>query len=615
MKQYATKYVRCIILILVLSGLAPLMAAEIPYLSPSSVIVSSDKALLIVAESNARRLTLIDRISGKITAHIPLPMAPSGLCLSQDQTRLYVTGDGALGKVLALNLTTRRIEHTTSLGHTPQAPVLSQNGKTLYVCNSFSNEVAVLRAKNLAKITTISVDREPVAAQLSQDGETLFVLNQLPSMRADLDYTGASISVINTRQNKQDKRIAMPNGTIHLRDICLSPNGQYAYATHILARYTVPTSQLQRGWINTNAITIIDTQTQQIVNTVLLDDVDNGAANPWGVTCTADGQWLCTAHAGTNEISLIDRNQLHQRIDKAARNEKVTEVTHSAKDVQNDLSFLTGIKQRVVIEGIGPRALIAVDSVLYATEFFSDALAVVDTTQPRLKATSLKLGPTPTLSQIRRGEMLFNTATTCFQQWQSCASCHTEDGRADGLNWDLMNDGLGNPKNTKSLLLSHQTPPSMSLGVRSTAEVAVRAGIRHIQFAQRPKEEAEAMDAYLSSLKPMPSPYLDQGKLSKSAARGQKVFAQANCHACHSGSLHTNKKLFNVGTGQNRETDEAFDTPTLVELWRTNPYLHNGSAATIREVLTTFNPENKHGKTSDLTEKQLADLETYLLSL
>ena len=55
MKRYDTKYVRCIILILVLSCPAPLMAPDIPYLSPSSVIVSSDKALLIVAESKAKR--------------------------------------------------------------------------------------------------------------------------------------------------------------------------------------------------------------------------------------------------------------------------------------------------------------------------------------------------------------------------------------------------------------------------------------------------------------------------------------------------------------------------------------------------------------------------------
>ena len=37
--------------------------------------------------------------------------------------------------------------------------------------------------------------------------------------------------------------------------------------------------------------------------------------------------------------------------------------------------------------------------------------------------------------------------------------------------------------------------------------------------------------------------------------------------------------------------------PTCVELWRTGPYLHDGSAVTLREVLTTMNPDDQHGRT------------------
>ena len=78
----------------------------------------------------------------------------------------------------------------------------------------------------------------------------------------------------------------------------------------------------------------------------------------------------------------------------------------------------------------------------------------------------------PTLS--RRGEFYFNDATIGFQGWQSCASCHSSEGRVDGLNWDNLNDGIGNPKNAKSLFLAHRTPPSMALGVRADANIAVR---------------------------------------------------------------------------------------------------------------------------------------------
>ena len=94
----------------------------------------------------------------------------------------------------------------------------------------------------------------------------------------------------------------------------------------------------------------------------------------------------------------------------------------------------------------------------------------------------------------------------------------------DGLNWDLLNDGIGNPKNNKSLLLAHQTPPAMSMGVRETAETAVRAGIQHILFTVQPEEVPAAIDAYLKSLKPVPSPHLVNGQLSEAAQRGEKVF-------------------------------------------------------------------------------------------
>ena len=184
----------------------------------------------------------------------------------------------------------------------------------------------------------------------------------------------------------------------------------------------------------------------------------------------------------------------------------------------------------------------------------------------------------------------------------------------DGLNWDLLNDGIGNPKNTKSMLLSHKTPPAMVTGVRGGAEVAVRMGFKHILFVVRPEAEAAAIDKYLKSLKPLPSPYLVDGKLSKSARRGRRVFKKADCASCHKRPLHTDLKKYDVGTGKDRDEGLEFDTPTLVEVWRTAPYLYDGRAATIKEVLTTHNSDDKHGKTSDLTEKQIKDLAEFVLS-
>ena len=156
------------------------------------------------------------------------------------------------------------------------------------------------------------------------------------------------------------------------------------------------------------------------------------------------------------------------------------------------------------------------------------------------------------------------------------------------------------------------------MGVRETAEMAVRAGIQHILFTVQPEEVAVALDKYLKSLTPVPSPLLVNGRLSDSARRGEKLFKdrQVGCATCHPPGLFTDLKTYDVGTrGSFDKPADRFDTPTLIEGWRTAPYLHDGSAATMLEVLTTRNPGDKHGKTSHLTPQQLDDLAAYLLSL
>ena len=137
----------------------------------------------------------------------------------------------------------------------------------------------------------------------------------------------------------------------------------------------------------------------------------------------------------------------------------------------------------------------------------------------RLKSKVLNLGSGKKITIERRGEMLFNDASLCFQRWQSCASCHPGEARIDRLNCDLLNDGIGNPKNTRSMLLAHRTPPVMWRGVREQADTAVHASIKHIQFAERSEEDAVAIDQYLKLLHPVPRPYLIKGRLGKAARR------------------------------------------------------------------------------------------------
>jgi cytochrome c peroxidase len=271
--------------------------------------------------------------------------------------------------------------------------------------------------------------------------------------------------------------------------------------------------------------------------------------------------------------------------------------------------------QRIALPGKGPRGLAAAGSKVYVAQYFSDSIAEVDL-QPggEARVGEIALGEVPVLTEQRRGHLLFEDATLCYQHWQSCASCHP-DARVDGLNWDLLNDGPGNPKNTKSMLLSHATPPSMALGVRATAEVAVRAGFVHILFSEPPEEDSVAIDTYLKSLRPVPSPYLVDGRLSELAERGRELYHSDRiaCHRCHPAPLYTDLRAHNVGTRTPNDRLDRFDTPTLVEVWRTAPYLHDGRYTTIRELLT----EGRHGLRPNeaLKEDEIDALVEFVLSL
>jgi cytochrome c peroxidase len=285
------------------------------------------------------------------------------------------------------------------------------------------------------------------------------------------------------------------------------------------------------------------------------------------------------------------------------------------------------VRKRITLSGNGPRAMALVDQHLYVANYFSDNLCRIDLSKPDSPPELLSLGRMPEPSLQRTGEMLFNDANLCFQGWQSCASCHDVDGRTDALNWDLLNDGVANPKNTRTLVYAHRSGPAMALGVRTNAETAVRAGIHHILFSEQPEEVAVAIDAYLKSLQPVQSPHRVKGRLSEAAQRGQQLFnsARTGCVDCHPPPLFTDAMPHDVGTttqyrslysvtGADRNSDR-FYSPVLVELWRTAPYLHDGSAATLRDLLTTRNQGDRHGLTSHLSTQELDDLVEYLLSL
>jgi DNA-binding beta-propeller fold protein YncE len=603
-----------------------LRAAPDYFLSPTALAASPDGQRLYVACATPQEIKFLDLASQKVVHTVSLPAQPTGLALSADGRQLFVTCIGPASKVVRIEVAGGKVSGTFQAGHTAMAPVVTADGTGLFVCNRFDNDVSRIDLAAGKTLWRVPVKREPVAATMTSDGRFLLVANLLHDGAADADRVGAVVSVIDVTAGKIFRELRLPMGSGSLNDIRVSPDGRYAIVTHVLSRFHLPTTQLDRGWMNTNAKTIIDLAGMEVLNTVLLDSVDRGAANPWGIAWSADGKRVAVAISGTHELSVTDFPGLLAKLNalpaQLAPNAKFdyNAASRVRADVPNDLSFLADLRRRVPLppNDRGPRAVTVIGSKAYVANYFSDTLSVVDLANEAAPVESIPLGPKRELTQVRQGELYFHDATICFQQWQSCASCHPGDARVDALNWDLLNDGIGNPKNTRSLLEAHRTPPAMSLGVRETAETAVRAGIQKILMSQQPESVAQALDVYLRQLRPVPSPKLVNGKLSASARRGKKLFedARVGCASCHSGKLFTDLQTYDVGTrGRYDASADKFDTPSLIEAWRTAPYLHDGSAATIRELLTTKNLKDSHGQTSQLSPQEIADLAEYVLSL
>lgn len=312
------------------------------------------------------------------------------------------------------------------------------------------------------------------------------------------------------------------------------------------------------------------------------------------------------AISGTHELACIDRAMLHNRLAQVKEGGKATPSTKDYAHIRDDAGFLYGIRDFYKTQGKGPRALHVTSDKVYTANYYTGELVAFN--QSGKEMTSSSLGTPLASTQTGKGDMYFHDASIGFQGWQSCASCHPNDARMDGLNWDLLNDGMGNPKNTKTLVLSHQTPPCMVTGIRKDAETAVVSGIKYILFSASTEEVAPAIDAYLKSLAPVPSPRLVNGNLSEAAKRGKAHF-EKDCSSCHSGTYYTDMKQYKVSWTNGPDEHVKMDVPALNEVWRTAPYLYDGRAYTMQEMLKI------HAPAEALSENELNDLAEYVLSL
>ena len=134
--------------------------------------------------------------------------------------------------------------------------------------------------------------------------------------------------------------------------------------------------------------------------------------------------------------------------------------------------------------------------------------------------------------------------------------------------------------------------------------------------------DLDALAAYVNSLTTVGvSPFRQaNGQLSTAGAAGQQVFIAQGCAKCHSGDAFTDSAtatVHDIGTMNDASGSRlggelhGIDTPTLLGLWNTAPYLHNGSAPTLQEAVLAHDGVDEE----DFEANELLNLIQYLLQL
>jgi DNA-binding beta-propeller fold protein YncE len=616
------------------------------YRSPVAIAFSPDGQRLAASVASANEVVLLSVSESRVTARARLLCEPQDVAWSPDGRRVYVAQPRGRC-VTEIDALSGAVARHIRVGLRPAGLAVSPQRDALLVSDEADDAVLAIDARSGARRLRIAAVRFPGAIALAPSGDIGVVVNRLPAGDASQPSAGAVVTLFEPVSGRKLADVALPAGSVNLRGATVSPDGRWAYVAHNLARAALPATQIEYGWINANALSIVDLRRQRHYATVLLDQAERGAANPWGVAAADDGAVLWIALSGVHRLARLDLTRLHSalavQLPRVARRDAGRDdlpvsqyVTGERAPEVDDPSavelvvgpkpsaygmglYLPNVIRRIDLPGLGLRGIAASpgEQKLAVAMHFSGSVALVDSRTGEV-VQEVALGPQPSASPARRGEIAFHDARLCFQQWLSCATCHPH-GRADGLNWDLMNDGAGNPKNTRSLVLSHRTGPMMSRGVRDSFSEAVAAGFQHILFRQAPPETRRDVEIYLRGLSPEPSPWLVDGQLSETARRGKAIFddPQVGCARCHAGELLTDSRAHDVDThvADDWQDENSFLTPKLVELWRTAPYLHHGQAATLYDVLTKYNPADRHGRTSHLGQSEIQALVEYLKSL
>lgn len=560
--------------------------------NPRTLARAPDGTVWVTNQKSAS-VSVLDGSNGEFVATLPLPRGskPYGVAFSPDGSAAYVTLEGT-GQLVAFDPIGRTVTGTLHVTDTPRGIAISGDSSRVLVTRFLSPDSG-------GEVIEVSASPFEIART--------FVLGRDPG--PDTETSGRGL----------------PN---YLSSLVIAPDGRSAWVPSEKAN-------LERGLQRDGEPLTFESTVRTIVSQLDLDANQellerrldlNDRSLAQSLAFSRYGDWAFVASLGTNALDVFDAYS-------GAHVGGLSSVGLAPSGLVFNPDFT-----RLYVHGFLSRDVVVLDVSGFVTTSSTGVtrIATVNTVA------------TETLKEsVLTGKRIFYNADSARMNrdgYLSCASCHL-DGESDGLVWDFTQRGEG-LRNTIPLSGRRGTGhgrlhwtgnfdeiQDFENDIR--AEMGGRGFMKNEEFEKRTRSEPlgtkkagvspnlDALAAYVTSLSAMePSPFRNaDGSMTPDAEEGALIFAELGCASCHTEPEFTDSAssaLHDVGTvaessgERSGEPLTSFDTPTLRGIWATPPYLHDGSAPTLLDVLTSANASEKHGEISGLSECELSALVAYL---
>ncbi|MBI3411691.1 MAG: hypothetical protein HY040_25455 [Planctomycetes bacterium] len=573
--------------------------------------VTPDGKLLLVANTDNGTVTLIDIVGRKAIREIKVGEKPECVAWIGNGPNALVTAYKD-NLVVFVDTQTGKVLKGLPVAPEPYAVVTDKEGKRAWVTHEYPGLVSEIDIASQKVTRTIEAGAMVRGLALSPDEKRMLVSEFYTGVLRAIDLDSGK--VVDTWKGHSTDNLS--------RHLLLHPTRTKAYLAHI------------RSIVNVNhgagsifpQMSICDLKPGEGRRRVSVAmDTFNGVyvvTNAWESAMSPDAKRIYIIYAGTDDMNVC--NVIDDDYHEIERINLPRQVGHNPRAVRVNPS----------------------NDEVYVYNAMDFAVAVYQPDGMRSLAT-IKTCEPPKSPEWVRGKVLFNTAKAPMsaRRWVACSSCHP-DGHHDARVWQNP-EGLR--KTTALFGLAHTHPLHWSADrdevqdFEYTIRSQLMQGSGLMSGGLKPKrgfEKAElemvtsgkskdldALAIYCNSFDFVLSPHIAApGKLTQDAQRGKEIFFRKDvgCARCHSGPYYTDSslekpfKLHDVGTGNDDPSEKMgpkYDTPTLLGVCRTAPYLHHGKAKSLHDVLTSCNKEDKHGKTSHLAKNELDDLVAFLRSL